>query len=122
MPSSNKAMTGSPTVTTANSAAGGAAACTVTAPSNTTQQLFLYGFWYSADAAPTALTTFTITGLTGGTITIRVPANAYAPVAMLFGTHPLRAIAGSNIVATLGAHGGSTLGSITLLTEVDGAP
>jgi hypothetical protein len=75
--------------------------------------LHLVGYQFSASAAPAAAVDVTITGLEDGTLTIAVPAAAFAPVVVML-PRPLRVTPGTNLVGTLPALGGTTVGRMTL--------
>lgn len=94
-------------------AANTAAVVTIAAPTKNSLTTYITGIVFSASAAPAAAVAATITG-TGTTLTKRIPAAAFAPIVMAFGTHPLRITPSTNAVVTLPALGAGVLGSVTV--------
>jgi hypothetical protein len=93
-------------------AANTAAVVTIAAP-GAQQCIYITGVVFSASAAPTAAVAATIVG-TGTTLTKRIAAAAFAPIALFFGTHPIRCAPGTQAVVTLPALGAGVLGSVTV--------
>ena len=102
------------------SATNGTATITVTAPAaSTLVTTFVTGVQISASAAPAAAVTATLAGVLGAdgtakTISWQIPASAFAPLTFNLATHPLKALPGTNLVLSLPALGGSTVGTVTL--------
>lgn len=89
---------------------------TVTAPA-VGQTIYVTGIIVSASATITTGNgvTAALTGTVGGTFSMRIPASSIAPVALLFGVHPLRITPQTNAVLTLPALGTNVVGTATLL-------
>jgi hypothetical protein len=94
------------------SAAGGALSLQPGAPGTRTRY-YVTGIMFSASAAPAAPTTATLT-IRGTTITIQVPASAYAAVTINF-SKPIESNLNENIALAVGAHGGAVLVSGAIL-------
>lgn len=116
----NEALAGDVDVAVHNPAADTAAVVTVTAPTTPGRVIYFYGCILSASAAPGAAVAATITG-TGQTQTMRLPASATAPIVMLMGGHPLKCLAGTDLVVTLPALGGTTVGSVIVYYRIGSA-
>lgn len=100
-------------------AAGGAAAVTFPKSSQPTAGIFVTKIIISANAAPAAVTTATLTGPVNAagqavTMTLQIPASAFAPIVIDYGTHPLKCAANTDAVLTLGAVGGASLGTVVI--------
>jgi hypothetical protein len=100
---------------TTTAASNTSSVVTVTAPA-VGQTIFITGIIISASATivtnPLAVT---LTGVTGGTLTMQLPAASIAPLVLLFGVHPLRITPQVNAVLTLPALGTNVVGTSTLL-------
>ena len=105
-------------------AAAGAAACTFTKPPQNSQLqspwgIFITKIVMSCTAAPVAAIEATLTGPvqpdgTQVTIKIEIPAAAFAPIVIDYGTHPLRCKAFTDAVLTIPAVGGSAVATATI--------
>jgi hypothetical protein len=89
------------------------AVVTITKPSQKRMTIYITGITFSASAAPAAAVAATVTG-TGTTKTIRIPAAAFAPIHLAYGTHPLRIAIDTDAVVTLPALGAGVLGSVSV--------
>ena len=124
MSASNQILASLPRVAVAKATAG-VAAVTITAPTNVQNRIVLYGVIISGSAAPAATVEGTITGITtdsGGAIAIEIPASAFAPIALLFGTHPPSCAAGTNLVVSVPSLGSGVVCSVTVIYEIASAP
>lgn len=101
-------------------AANTAAVVTITKPSNKRNTIYIEQIVFSASAAPAAAVAATITG-TGTTKTVRIPAAAFAPIVISYGTHPLRIAIDTDAVVTLPALGAGVLGSVSVCYYVSEA-
>jgi hypothetical protein len=105
---------------TTATATAAVATATKTAPGAASgRRLHLQGFIISASAAPGAAVEATITGLEDGTITIQIPAAAFAPIVVNFGSSPLRGSAATNLVLNVPSLGGSVKCTATLITKTN---
>lgn len=116
----NEALATEVDVAVHNPAADTAAVVTVTAPTQPGRVIYFYGAIFSASAAPAVAVAATITG-PGVTPTLNIPAAAFAPIALMLGTHPLKCAAGTNLVVTLPALGGTTVGSVIVFYKIGAA-
>lgn len=101
-----------------------AATVTISKPSATTaanqRTIYITGFILSASAAPTATAEATLTGpttsdgTTADTLTIELPAAAFAPISRDFGTHPIRIKPNTDAVFTVPDLGVAVIGAITV--------
>lgn len=114
--SSKNELTGKEVKNATTTATHAAAVVTVTSPSvSANQTIYIAGILLSSSGTIAAAVAVTLSGIDGGTLTIQLPAAAVAPVVLLFGVHPLRAIPGTNAVLTLPDLGAAILGTATLL-------
>lgn len=90
-----------------------AAVVTIAAPNNG-KTIFLTGVIFSADAAPAGARTATVAG-GDATLSFYIPASAFAPIMVPFGSHPVKIAAGSDAVVTLPALGAGVNGSTVVL-------
>lgn len=90
-----------------NSAAGGALSISK-APANANTKTYITGFMFSAGAAPAAATSATLT-VNGATLTVQIPASAYALVFVNFANKPLESNVNETVQLQVGAHGGAVV-------------
>lgn len=115
MPSKNE-LTGNASLHLASTpAANTAAVVTVPASANPGITTYICGVILSATAAPASPVAATLAGVVGGTMTLEIPASAFAVIGLLFGVHPLKITQGVDAVLTLPALGGTTVGSASVL-------
>ncbi len=89
-----------------NSATHGACVVTFTKSPQATSGVFVTKLIISSSAAPATPVAVTVTGPVNAagqatTITIEIPANAFAPIVIDYGTHPLRCQANTDVVMTI---------------------
>ncbi len=80
--------------------------------SNATMAIFVTKIVLSAAAAPGASVEATLTGPVGGPVHLEIPANAFAPIVIDWGTHPLRCAVATDAVLTLPALGVGVKGAV----------
>ena len=119
--SANKMLASSPLVAVAT-ASHAACVVTVTAPSKPNMAIWLDGVIISANAAPAAAVAATITG-PSSTLTLYLPASAFAPIGLGFGTHPIPCLSATNLVVTVPDLGATpVLCSVVVLYHIDMLP
>jgi len=98
-----------PVQTAAASQTNATTTVTITAPSQVggqnTNTIFVTGIMISASAAPAATQRATVTGPQAANFGINLPAAAFAPIVLPYGTHPLIVTAGANLVVSVPALG-----------------
>lgn len=116
--SSNKMLSSTPLIAVAT-ASHAACTVTVTAPSNPKMAIYLDGIIISANAAPSAAVAATVTG-PSATLTLYLPASAFAPIGFGFGTHPIPCAASTNLVVSVPDLGATpVLCSVVVLYHID---
>lgn len=113
-------------VYSATGTAGTAAAVTFAKALQATAGIYITKLIISCTAAPSAAVEATLTGpvdATGNAVTVKIEisANAFAPIVMDFGSHPLKCKANTDAVLTVPAVGGAAIASVQLFGYYDKA-
>lgn len=87
---------------------------TVTITGKAGFSIYILGITISASAAPAAAVTALLKDGTTTILPLEIPASAFAPIVIGFGTSPIRISAGANAVLTIPALGGTTVSSGTI--------
>lgn len=108
-------LTGQEVVVASTSTTHADAVVTVTNKANAGITIYICGIILSASGTIAVAVAPTLTNATGGTLTLQLPASAIAPVALMFGVHPIKITQGQNAVLTLPDLGSGIIGTATLL-------